>query len=169
MTLWQEILHKLGFLSFIPWATFISGGPVENTLSTMDKTVLIRMGDRECQSGDVFEAKVALTPEEHRIGLSGRRNPLEENEAMIFVFPRPRSTGFWMMETYIPLSIGFFSPSGALVQSYEMSVEQDPSRPQAIYPSNAEVSAAVEAPPGAIPAAGGNVTTEPRYLCIEKP
>jgi uncharacterized membrane protein (UPF0127 family) len=66
-----------------------------------------------------FEAQVVLTPEEQRKGLM-HRDHLPENSGMLFPYPTPRRLSFWMANTRIPLSIGFFDGSGLLLEIHHM-------------------------------------------------
>jgi uncharacterized membrane protein (UPF0127 family) len=45
---------------------------------------------------------------------------LPANEGMLFVFDEERMQNFWMKNTLIPLSIGFFDKSGLLIDVQEM-------------------------------------------------
>jgi uncharacterized membrane protein (UPF0127 family) len=45
---------------------------------------------------------------------------LPENTGMLFVFEQEQPLNFWMKNTLIPLSIGFFSGKGKLVDQQEM-------------------------------------------------
>lgn len=45
---------------------------------------------------------------------------LPADTGMLFVFEREQALNFWMKNTLIPLSIGFFSKSGRLVDIQEM-------------------------------------------------
>ena len=45
---------------------------------------------------------------------------LPENTGMLFVFEQEQPLHFWMKNTLIPLSIGFFSSKGKLVDQQEM-------------------------------------------------
>ena len=47
---------------------------------------------------------------------------LPENTGMLFIFNDERELGFWMKNTLIPLSIGFFDKAGRLVDIQEMKV-----------------------------------------------
>jgi hypothetical protein len=70
--------------------------------------------------GDVaFEAQIVLTPEEQRKGLM-YRDHLPENSGMLFPYPDPRRLSFWMANTRIPLSIGFFDGTGLLLEIHHM-------------------------------------------------
>lgn len=47
-------------------------------------------------------------------------NKLPPDTGMLFVFEREQPLNFWMKNTLIPLSIGFFSAKGKLVDQQEM-------------------------------------------------
>ncbi|MFB3886046.1 MAG: DUF192 domain-containing protein [Thermodesulfobacteriota bacterium] len=76
--------------------------------------------------------EVAKTPEERARGLMGRRL-LGRDEGMLFLFEREDYHGFWMKNTYVPLSIAFIDKEGRIVQITDMkplSLETyDPPRP----------------------------------------
>lgn len=47
---------------------------------------------------------------------------MPENTGMIFIFDRQQTLSFWMKNTRMPLSIGFFDQGGVLVDVQEMEV-----------------------------------------------
>lgn len=53
----------------------------------------------------VLTAQVADSEEERRVGLSGRAEPLGENEAMLFVLDGPSRPAFWMTDMSFPIDI----------------------------------------------------------------
>lgn len=57
--------------------------------------------------------EIADTPEKRSYGLMFKRN-LKQNEGMLFIFPREEVQTFWMKNTFIPLSIGFFDKTKVL-------------------------------------------------------
>lgn len=57
-------------------------------------------------SNIAFNVEVANTKELREKGLM-KRDTLEENSGMLFVFDRPGKHCFWMKQTYIPLSLAF--------------------------------------------------------------
>lgn len=59
---------------------------------------------------------------EHRKGLMGVKF-LNENEGALFIYDKPKKVSFWMKNTKIPLSIGFFNKHGWLLESREMKTE----------------------------------------------
>lgn len=66
-----------------------------------------------------FEARVALTPAERRRGLM-QVNAMDEAQGMIFVFENAEQRSFWMVNTPLPLDIGYFDPGGKLLEVYSM-------------------------------------------------
>ena len=67
----------------------------------------------------IIKAEVALTPEQHQIGLM-HRTRMGANEGMLFVFDRPGQQCFWMKNTLIPLQIAFVADDGTVVNLAEM-------------------------------------------------
>jgi uncharacterized membrane protein (UPF0127 family) len=68
--------------------------------------------------------EVAATPASQATGLSGRTS-LAPDAGMLFVFPTPQPTEFWMRDTLIPLSIAFVDDSRTIVSIQEMQAETD--------------------------------------------
>lgn len=64
-------------------------------------------------------AQIAADDASRERGLMSRTN-LAENEAMLFVFPTPRSVAFWMKDTPTPLSIAYVGPSGRIFEIHDM-------------------------------------------------
>ena len=54
--------------------------------------------------GQQILIEIADTREERELGL-GKRESLEENHGMLFVFDQPAPYGFWMKDTNFPLDI----------------------------------------------------------------
>jgi uncharacterized membrane protein (UPF0127 family) len=79
-----------------------------------------------------IRVEVAKTPEERARGLMGRRS-LGKDEGMLFIFEKEDYHGFWMKNTYIPLSIAFIDKEGRIAKITDMkplSLEtHDPPRP----------------------------------------
>ena len=69
--------------------------------------------------GHQLTAEVAATDPQRAQGLMHRRM-LPENRGMLFVFPDTAPQSFWMMNTYIPLSIAFLDENGAIVNIADM-------------------------------------------------
>jgi uncharacterized membrane protein (UPF0127 family) len=64
-------------------------------------------------------AEVVATPERRATGLMNRFS-LQPDHGMVFVFDRPQPLGFWMRNTYVPLSIAFIDTSGKIVNIEDM-------------------------------------------------
>lgn len=69
--------------------------------------------------GHKLTAEVAATDNARMTGLMHRRM-MPENRGMLFVFPHAAPQSFWMMNTYIPLSIAFIDEHGAIVNIADM-------------------------------------------------
>lgn len=80
------------------------------------KLQLLQIGDQ------IITVEVADTIESRRQGLMYRRS-LPENQGMLFVFPTQRPLSFWMKNTWIPLSIGFFDSQRKLLNILDMQPE----------------------------------------------
>lgn len=64
--------------------------------------------------------EVADTPEKLAYGLMYREK-LEANSGMVFIFEKEEFRHFWMKNTFVDLSIGFFNAKKELVDIQEMS------------------------------------------------
>jgi len=64
--------------------------------------------------------EVAKTPEERSHGLMGRKH-LDKDEGMFFIFEEEDYHGFWMKDTFIPLSIAFIDRDGRIVKITDMN------------------------------------------------
>jgi uncharacterized membrane protein (UPF0127 family) len=69
--------------------------------------------------GHKLVAEVATTTEQRSTGLMHRFS-LRPDHGMLFVFERPEPLGFWMKNTFIPLSIGFIGEDGRIVNIEDM-------------------------------------------------
>jgi uncharacterized protein len=67
----------------------------------------------------VLYVEIADDPTERRRGLMGVHQ-LPDDEGMAFVFEEPVTTGFWMKDTHIPLSIAFVGEDDRVVGIREM-------------------------------------------------
>lgn len=69
--------------------------------------------------GVALEVEVAKTFAQHERGLMFRRE-LGANRGMLFIFNDEKPRQFWMKNTFIPLSIGFFDGQKKLVEILDM-------------------------------------------------
>ena len=96
-------------------------------------------------SDAVLYVQIADDPSERRRGLMGVHQ-LPEDEGMAFVFDRPVTTGFWMKDTHIPLSIAFVDEEDRVVGLREM--EPCPADPCPSYGIGEPYVMAIEANAG---------------------
>src|SRR5215216_4201935 len=68
--------------------------------------------------------EVVATPEERATGLMNRFS-LQPDHGMLFVFDKPQPLGFWMKNTYIPLSIAFVDAGGTILNIEDMRPQDE--------------------------------------------
>ncbi len=94
-------------------------------------------------AGKKIKVEIAQTMEQHERGLMFRKS-LGPDEGMLFVFDYEQPLSFWMKNTLINLSIGYFDKVKRLVDIQEMKatsvMEQNPPS----YPSKAPAMYALE-------------------------
>lgn len=93
-------------------------------------------------------AWLADTPDLRARGLM-EVTDLGAGAAMVFVYPAPTTTWFWMKNTPLPLSIAFFDAAGTWLESFDMAPCVTPQCPS--YPTPAEFTYALEVPRGRLP------------------
>ena len=76
------------------------------------------------------DAEVAQDPQQRSLGLMYRFN-LPADRGMLFVFPRAEPLGFWMRNTYIPLSIAYIDAGGRILNILDMKPHDESSHPSA--------------------------------------
>lgn len=92
-----------------------------------------------------LSVELAITPEERSIGLMGR-TALPDGSGMLFMFDEPKILTFWMKNTRIPLSVGFFDEKHRLINIEEMDVPCGNNLP--VYQSREKAKYALEVPKG---------------------
>ena len=90
-----------------------------------------------------LNAQIAADDASRERGLMSRTN-LGDNEAMVFVFPRPHPVTFWMKDTPIPLSIAYVGRSGMIFEIHDMKPFDETPIPSA----SSAVVYAIEVPQG---------------------
>lgn len=86
-------------------------------------------------NGHKIVVEVAATPERRELGLMHRFS-LQPDRGMLFVFDYPSPQGFWMKNTFIPLSIAFVAADGRIINVDEMQPHDERthmSRAPALY------------------------------------
>jgi len=90
-----------------------------------------------------LNAQIAADDASRELGLMSRTN-LGTDEAMVFVFPQPRSVTFWMKDTPLPLSIAYVGRSGMIYELHDMKPFDETPIPS----SSSAVIYAIETPLG---------------------
>lgn len=97
-----------------------------------------------CLNNKTINLEIAKTPLERERGLMFRES-MASDAGMLFVYDKPIQMNFWMKNTYIDLSIGFFDQKMKLVEVQEMqAMPKDYKGPLASYPSSKLVMYALE-------------------------
>jgi uncharacterized membrane protein (UPF0127 family) len=99
-----------------------------------------------------LRVEVATRPDQWARGLM-QRTSVPDGTGMLFLFPAPQSTGFWMFGTLVPLSIAYINDD-RVVATAEMVPCTSRSGVCPPYPPGASYTAAVEAPAGFFPKHG---------------
>ncbi|MDF3819297.1 DUF192 domain-containing protein [Leptospira sp. 96542] len=86
-----------------------------------------------------LKIEIANTPSTRQVGLM-HRTKLGADEGMLFVFPTTEYLNFWMKNTNIPLTIGYFSEDMLLKETYDMK----PNQTEEVYPSKFPAKYALE-------------------------
>ena len=108
-----------------------------------------------------YELEVARSVDAQRKGLSGKKE-LDKNKGMLFIYDQSDYPQFWMKDTLVPLQL-IFVDNCTIVEIKEMSVEKDPSKPEAIYKSGVKANKAIELNKGTLPE--NSVGSKIKELC----
>ena len=88
-------------------------------------------------------------------GLMGVTDPeLGGRAGMVFEFPDEMTTGFWMKDTPLPLSIAWFDESGSFISSADMPPCPTGEQRCPTYRATVPYQVAIEVPMGELPALG---------------
>jgi uncharacterized protein len=121
-----SVVLLIVFCSIFNFSVFAEG---INTRETMVVSI----------NGNRLEVEIADTPVKRQVGLMYRES-MPENSGMLFVFPTEDFKTFWMKNTYIPLSIAYFTTDKVLVTMYDMK----PNQTSEVYPSTKKIIYALE-------------------------
>lgn len=88
-----------------------------------------------------LDVEIANTDKKRSTGLMFREN-LSDNQGMLFAYEKEDILYFWMKNTYIPLTIGFFDTEQKLIQILDMDPSNLP-KPH-VYVSNKPAKFALE-------------------------
>ncbi len=98
---------------------------------------------------ETLMVEIARTPLEHERGLSFRKT-LEWGRGMLFIFDKEQQLSFWMKNTFIPLSIGFFDKNKKLLNILDMTPVKQVGKNKSLrlYKSKGPALYALEVPQG---------------------
>lgn len=99
-----------------------TAGEARVDASRADPIVAVDTGRVEIHTATdtiLVSVEIAETPEQTTAGLM-QRDSMPPDEGMLFLFTEPRTTGFWMFRTRIPLDIAFLDPDGRIVEIRQM-------------------------------------------------
>ena len=75
-----------------------------------------------------LKAEVAADANTRTIGLMNRFS-LKPDQGMIFVFAQSEPLGFWMRNTFVPLSIAYIDDKGVILNIVDMKPQDEASHP----------------------------------------
>lgn len=114
-----------------------------------DKRAAIVFEKKKLKIGtQTLEVEIADTPDKSARGLMFRTT-LAEGKGMLFIFENEQTRAFWMKNTFVPLSIGYFNSKKELVDIQDMkpvTSEMETNPPS--YPSAVPAMYALEVPQG---------------------
>lgn len=91
---------------------------------------------------------LATSDEDRQLGLM-HVTKFGPNEGVLFIFEKPQILNFWMKNTFVPLSIGFFDEEGCLREVFDMApVKSVLDKEIPHYQSLREAQYALEVPRG---------------------
>lgn len=95
----------------------------------------------------VLPIEIAASREQLSYGLMNR-TVLPENYGMLFIFDKEEPRTFWMKNTFVDLSIGFFDKNKKLVDIQDMKAVKSVMEEPQTYSSKAPAMYALEVPMG---------------------
>ncbi len=132
------IRWRLLFLSSILFSSFVFATGQKAPVFPKKKITINKI---------VLEVEVAETAEQQSYGLMNRTS-LAEGQGMMFVFSNSEIRSFWMKNTFIDLSIGYFDKDKVLFQVLDMKATTLLQKNFPSYVSRSPAQFALEVPKG---------------------
>lgn len=111
--------------------------------------------------------ELADTEDRRQQGLMYRKS-LEDGKGMLFIFESERPQSFWMKNTYVPLSIGFFNSRRVLTEYFDMEPASDLEKSPKVYSAKKNAQFALEVPQGWFKKSGIKIGDKFSFLSEEK-
>lgn len=104
-----------------------------------------RLSTVQFSNGVKLKVEIAKDFDSRAQGLMGRTS-LDKNSGMLFEFEEPQRLSFWMKDTYVALSIGYFDVNKVLKEVYDMAPQMMLAKEQNLqnYPSRCHCKYAIE-------------------------
>ncbi len=83
-------------------------------LAVIGAYTLFNNAETICLKNKCFETEIAISADQQMRGLSGRSS-LENNKAMLFVFPQESAYSFWMKDMKFSIDILWISENGTVI------------------------------------------------------
>ena len=98
-------------------------------------------------AGQNLRVEIAESHAQHERGLMFRES-LPEGEGMLFIFEDEAPRSFWMKNTFVELSIGYFNKDRVLIDVQDMKAVRSVMETPRTYPSRGAAKYALEVPQG---------------------
>lgn len=105
-------------------ALFFSGLPVATMAQVNKDLPVVELTIKKTK----LKAEVAADVNTRSVGLMNRFS-LQPDHGMIFVFAESQPLGFWMKNTFVPLSIAYINRDGVIVNILDMKPHDESSHP----------------------------------------
>lgn len=99
-------------------AAMVCGGCGSDEASTLPQATISILAADGGSAPVHVDVEVAHTPPQRTQGLMFRQQ-LAENRGMLFLFPDDARGGFWMRNTYVPLTIAYIGADGRIQELRE--------------------------------------------------
>lgn len=133
---WLIRCLALALISFVPFQI--------SSTAFADETTQIVFEKKKIKIGKLkIDVELAKTNEQQQRGLMYRKS-LIENQGMLFIFDREDYRSFWMKNTWIDLSIGYFDKNRTLKEVIDMKATSSLEVAPPSYPSQFPAQYALE-------------------------
>ena len=93
--------------------------PVTDPAQPRLETIKLYLGAADDIRGVELTVEIADENLERQAGMM-HRTTMPKNEGMLFVFPYPHQSGFWMKNTTVPLSIAYIDPASRVIEIHNL-------------------------------------------------